>query len=197
VTFPLYPASSNLEIMLSTSRVLLAEAPSASGLGDVDKLALADPGPAERFALGEVEKAEGGGGDEDLNGLLLLRSVEAMIVWVVGMLVDTVEAFDPILPVEVVVLRTAAVPSTGGTPVESSGDAAVGGGDLLLPEAAAPAAAAPEETLPLPRAAGPVPLPFLAPGVLTSRGAELESFPSGFSCGMTRLPAIGGGAEDE
>lgn len=202
VTFPLYPASNNREIMLSTSSVRLKllpdgllVVPSASGLGEVDKLD--EPGPAERLAFGEVENADGGGGEEERKGLL--RSGElAVIVCVVGMLgpVDEEDAFDPRLVMEPVVFSprpsaTASrlLPATLG----SSGDDAVGGGgDFDRPCTAAPAAAAPEVTLPLPLTALVGPLPFLAPGVLTSRGAApLDPSESAFRGGMTRLPAMG------
>jgi hypothetical protein len=204
VTFPLYPASNNREIMLSTSSVRLKllpdrllVVPSASGLGEVDKLD--EPGPAERLAFGEVEKADGGGGEEERKGLLLFLSGElAVIVCVVGMLgpVDEEDAFDPRLVMEPVVFKprpsaTASrlLPATLG----SSGDDAVGGGgDLDRPCTAAPAAAAPEDTLPLPLTALVGPLPFLAPGVLTSRGAApLDPSESALRGGMTRLPAMG------
>jgi hypothetical protein len=203
VTFPLYPASKSREIMLSTSSVrpkLLPDVlavPSASGLGDVDRLD--EPGPAERLARGEVEKGEGGGGDEDRKGLLLFRSGElAVIVCVVGMLgpAEEEDAFDPRLVMEPALLKlrpsaTASrlLPAT----FESSGDDAVGGGgDFDRPCTAAPAAAAPEDTLPLPLTALVGPLPFLAPGVLISRGATpLDPSESALSDGMTRLPAMG------
>ena len=203
VTLPLYPASRRREIILSTSSVRLKllpevlDVPRASGLGDVDKLD--EPGPAERLALGEVENEEGGGGEEDRKGLLLGRSGElAVIVCVVGMLGPPVEedAFEPRLVTEPVLFvpRPSAMPSPPATMLDgSSGEEAVGGGgDLERPCTAAPAAAAPDETLPRPLTALAGPLPFLAPGVLTSSGATPPApSESDFRGGMTRLPAMG------
>lgn len=106
------------------------------------------------------------------------------------------DAFEPRLVVDPVLLRPRPSIPSPVVMVESSGDEAVGGGgDLLRPWTAAPAAAAPEETFPLPLTALDGPLPFLAPGVLTSRGAAPPlpdpSRSALLGGGMTRLPAMG------
>lgn len=132
VTLPLYPASNNLEIMLSTSNVLLGnaelgpgEVPSANGLGEDDKPD--EPGPAERFAWGEEENADGGGGEDERKGLPVLPDPEAMMVCVVGMfgfgVTDVIDDLDPWL---VGML-------TDTSPLGSSRALVGGGGDLLLP----------------------------------------------------------------
>lgn len=76
--------------MLSTSKVLLklvpdpevAEEPRARGEGEVDKED--EPGPAERFVVGDVENAEGGGGEADRKGFPPRSGEVAVIVCVVG-----------------------------------------------------------------------------------------------------------------